>query len=101
MLEQLKQFAQIRVMHNTLPPVKPKLVKRSLEGKEPPPEAIKGNRDVYFDGKWHDTPIYDMDSIRPGNEIEGIAVIEAPSTTFFVPPNRRVNMDEWSMLWLK
>jgi len=32
--------------------------------------------------------------------IEGIAVIEAPATTFFVPPGRRVTMDEWSMLWL-
>jgi N-methylhydantoinase A len=84
----------------TIPKVKPKLVKRPLEGKNPPREAFKGERDVYIEGRWHLTPIYDMDHVRPGNEIEGIAVIEAPSTTFFVPPGRRVNMDEWSMLWL-
>jgi len=84
----------------TIPKVKPKLVKRPLEGRTPPREAFKGERDVYIEGRWHQTPIYDMDLVRPGNEIEGIAVIEAPATTFFVPPGRRVNMDEWSMLWL-
>jgi len=85
----------------TIPKVKPKLVKRPLEEKTPPREALKGNRDVYVEGKWHQAAIYDMDQIRPGNQIEGIAVIEAPSTTFFVPPGRRVDMDEWSMLWLR
>jgi len=84
----------------TIPKVKPKLVKRPLEGKNPPREAIKEEREVYFDGKWHKTVIYDMDQIRPGNEIEGIAVVEAPATTFFVPPGRRARMDEWSILWL-
>jgi N-methylhydantoinase A len=84
----------------TIPKVKPKLVKRKLEGRDPVPEALKGEREVYHEGEWHQTPLYDMDLIRPGNEIEGIAVIEAPSTTFFVPPGRRVNMDEWSMMWL-
>jgi N-methylhydantoinase A/oxoprolinase/acetone carboxylase beta subunit len=84
----------------TIPKVKPKLVKRPLEGKTPPREAFKGERAVFIEGRWHQTPLYDMDLVRPGNEIEGIAVIEAPSTTFFVPPGRRVNMDEWSMLWL-
>ena len=84
----------------TIPKVKPKLIKRSLDGKNPPQEAIKGEREVYFDGEWHKAVIYDMDQIRPGNEIEGIAVVEAPATTFFLPPGRRARMDEWSLLWL-
>jgi N-methylhydantoinase A/oxoprolinase/acetone carboxylase beta subunit len=84
----------------TIPKVKPKLVKKPLEGKEPALEAEKGERDVYIDGEWHCARIYEMDQIRPGNEIDGIAVIEAPATTFFVPPGRHVRMDEWSMLWL-
>jgi len=83
-----------------IPKVKPRLVKRPLEGKSPPREAVKGRRDVYVEGKWHATPIYDMDQVRPGNEIEGIAVIEAPATTSFVPPGKRIRMDEWSMMWL-
>jgi acetone carboxylase beta subunit len=84
----------------TIPKVKPKLIKRPLEGKDPPQEAVKGEREVYFDGEWHKAVIYDMDQIRPGNEIEGIAVVEAPATTFFIPPGRRARMDEWSLLWL-
>lgn len=84
----------------TIPKVKPKLTKRRLSGKTPPKKAIKGERKVYYDGRWHKTTIYDMDQIKPGNEIDGIAVIEAPATTFFVPPGRHVRMDEWSMMWL-
>ena len=84
----------------TVPKVKPKLIKRPLEGKNPPREALKGEREVYFDGEWYKAVIYDMDRIRPGNEIEGIAVVEAPATTFFLPPGRRARMDEWSLLWL-
>jgi N-methylhydantoinase A len=84
----------------TIPKVKPKLVKRLLEGKDTQKEAIKEERDVYYDGKWYRATIYDMDLIRPGNEVEGIAVVEAPATTFFIPPGRRTRMDEWSILWL-
>ncbi len=84
----------------TVPKVKPKLVKRPLEEKAPPAEAVKGEREVYFEGRWHKALIYDMDSIRPGNEVEGIAVVEAPATTLFIPPRRRARMDEWSLIWL-
>jgi len=84
----------------SIPKVKPKLIKRQLEGAQPPTEAIKGTREVYLNGTWHRATIYDMDAIRPGNEISGIAVVEAPNTTFFIPPGRRARMDEWSLLWL-
>ena len=63
-------------------------------------EAYLGERDVFLEGQWHTTPIIDMDRIRPGNEINGIAIIEAPSTTLVLPPGKRVTMDEWSLLWL-
>jgi acetone carboxylase beta subunit len=84
----------------TVPKIKPKLVKRPLESKTPPQEAVKGEREVYIDGKWQRAAIYDMDKLRPGNEIDGAAVVEAPATTFFIPPVRHVRMDEWSILWL-
>jgi len=84
----------------TVPKVKPKLTKSPVEGAQPPPEAIKGTRDVYLNGTWHRATIYDMDAIKPGNEIKGIAVVEAPATTFFIPPGRQARMDEWSLLWL-
>ncbi|MFO8011018.1 MAG: hydantoinase/oxoprolinase family protein [Dehalococcoidia bacterium] len=84
----------------TLPKVKPRLVKSPLEGVDPPEEAIKGEREVYYGGKWHRAILYDMDLIRPGNELDGTAVIEAPATTLFLPPGKHMRMDEWSMIWL-
>jgi len=84
----------------TIPKVKPKLSKRPLEGKTPPPEALRGKREVYHNGSWHRATIYDMDQLRPGNQIEGIAVIEAPATTFFIPPGKHTTLDEWGLLWL-
>ncbi len=84
----------------TVPKVKPKLAKRPLEAKKPSPEAIKGERQVYYDGVWGKATIYDMDSLKPGNEIPGLAVIEAPATTLFLPPGRTIRMDEWTLMWL-
>jgi len=56
----------------------------------------RAKREVYYEGKWSKATIYDMDRLRPGNEVSGTAVIEAPATTFFVPPGRHVRVDEWS-----
>jgi acetone carboxylase, beta subunit len=84
----------------TVPKVKPRLAKRPLEGKTPPPEAIKGERQVYYDGAWGKATIYDMDRLKPGNEVPGLAVIEAPATTLFLPPGRTIRMDEWTLMWL-
>ncbi len=83
-----------------VPKVKPKLVKRPLEGKKPPQEAIKGEREVYYNGVWGKATIYNMDKLKPGNEVHGLAVVEAPATTLFLPPGRRIRMDEWTLIWL-
>ena len=88
-------------MEACIPKVKPKLPRRPLQGSEPPKNANKGTRQVYYGGSWRTATLYDMDALQPGNAIEGTAVIEAPATTFFVPPGRRVEMDELSVLWLR
>jgi len=85
----------------SIPKVKPKVVKQPLQGRTPAKDCIKGQRDVYIDGTWQRATIYDMDRVKPGNEIVGPAVIEAPATTFFVPQGRRTRMDEWSIFWLE
>ena len=84
----------------TLPKVKPRLVKKPLEGKKPTRDALKDEREVYYKGAWQKAITYDMDRLRPGNEVSGTAVIEAPATTLFLPPGRHIRMDEWSLLWL-
>jgi len=80
--------------------VKPKLVKHALQGKAPPPDAVKGPRRIYQKGQWRDADIYRMESMLPGNEVNGLAVIEASNTTLFVPPEWRVRIDEYNVYWM-
>jgi N-methylhydantoinase A/oxoprolinase/acetone carboxylase beta subunit len=79
--------------------VKPKLMRRELEGKTPPAKASKGTRPVFQKGKWHTAQIWEMGELRPGNEIDGLAVVEAPNTTLFVPPGWHVKIDEYQIYW--
>ncbi len=81
--------------------VKPALRKYDLEGKEPAAASSKGTRQVYQDGRWHTARILEMDALRSGNEVQGLAVIEAPSTTLFVPLGWRVRLDERLIFWLE
>ena len=50
--------------------MKPKLSKQKLEGKQPPKEANKGKRKVYQQGRWQEADIWQMEKLRPGNEID-------------------------------
>ena len=81
--------------------VKPLVVRKELEGKDPPAKADKGTRPVYQQGQWYNAKLYEMDDLRPGNQIAGIAVIEAPSTTLFVPPGWRARIDEYDIFWME
>jgi acetone carboxylase beta subunit len=85
----------------SVPKPKPKLVKYSVSGKMPPPEAYKGERKVYIKGQWKAARLYEMDLLDPGNEIEGLAVIEAPATTLPVPEGKKIVIDEYKRYWLK
>jgi acetone carboxylase beta subunit len=80
--------------------LKPKIIKYDLEGKKPAKKALKAVRPVFQKGQWHDARIYEMDELRPGNEVAGLAVIEAPNTTLFVPPDWRMKIDEHNVYWL-
>lgn len=64
-------------------------------GKRDPSSAQKGQRQVYFDGRWMDTKVYDMDKVLVGNVIEGPAIIESWNTTLVVPYGRDVTRDEY------
>ncbi len=80
--------------------VKPKLARHALEGKKPPTAASKGTRRVFQKGRWHTAQIFEMSELRAGNEIGGLAVIEAPNTTLFVPHDWHVRIDEHLIYWL-
>jgi N-methylhydantoinase A/oxoprolinase/acetone carboxylase beta subunit len=80
---------------------KPLLPKKSIQGKKPPEGARKGKRSVYCQGEWIEAEIFEMDRLHAGNEIEGLAVIEAPSTTLMVPPDRYVFLDEHTIFHMR
>jgi len=85
----------------TVPKVKPLIERRPLASPEPPASALKGMRQVYRGGRWHKARIFEMDELEPGNVIQGVAVIEAPNTTLFVPERKRARFDEWGMIWME
>ena len=49
-------------------------------------KALKNNRQVFFDDKFVNTPVYDGLQLRHGNLIFGPAIVEEPTTTIVVPP---------------
>ncbi len=81
--------------------VKPKLLRHELQGTEPAKQASKGQRPVFQKGQWHDAQLFEMSELRPGNEINGLAVIEAPNTTLFLPQEWQVRIDEYEIYWLE
>ena len=81
--------------------MKPKLRKHELADKKPDASAFKGTRPVFQKGQWHDADIWRMEDLVPGNEIDGLAVIEASNTTLFVPPDWHVRIDEHDIYWIE
>jgi N-methylhydantoinase A/oxoprolinase/acetone carboxylase beta subunit len=80
--------------------VKPKLRKFELADKQPVDKAFKTKRPVFMRGEWQDADIWEMESLVPGNEIDGLAVIEASNTTLLVPPEWHVRIDEHDIYWI-
>ncbi|MCL6577558.1 hydantoinase/oxoprolinase family protein [Kyrpidia sp.] len=89
------------IMRGIVPSVKPRIPEEPLNGATPPKEALRGQRPFYFRGKWVNADIWDMDTLRAGNQIEGPAIIEAPATTLVVPPGWSTTLDAHRLFHLK
>lgn len=65
-------------------------------GTADPSAAHKSDRPAFWGTQhgWLQTPVYDLASLRPGNEIAGPAIVEATDTTIVVDPRRRFQLDE-------
>jgi N-methylhydantoinase A/acetone carboxylase beta subunit len=61
----------------------------------------KATRDVWWSDGFIATDVYEMDDVRNGHVIEGPAVLEAESTTFPIPPDRRAWLDEHGIFHLE
>ena len=57
-------------------------------------DAQTGVREVYFEGSWHQTPIYWRDHLPSNFAIEGPAIIEQMDTTVLIEPGDRARSDE-------
>jgi acetone carboxylase beta subunit len=80
---------------------KPKIPQEPYAGETPPADAYLGTRRVYWDGKWIDADIWEMEKLKPGNRIKAFAIIESPATTFVIPPGFETVLDEHRIFHLK
>ena len=83
------------------PKVRPRIKEYALVSSRPDAGARKGSRLAYFAGDWHETAVYELSRLEAGNHIAGPAIIEDPTTTYVVPPDRAVEIDRFLSLWLK
>jgi N-methylhydantoinase A/oxoprolinase/acetone carboxylase beta subunit len=78
----------------TGPTAKPTLSKTPYVGKDAG-KAKKGARDVYVGGIFVNAAVYSWDLLGNGNEINGPSIVESKDTTLFVPPDRKIHVDEY------
>ena len=67
-------------------------------GDSDPSGAHVGTTEVYFDGSYHDTPIYDRTELVAGNEIDGPAIVVEDDSTIVVQPAYTATVDRYANL---
>jgi acetone carboxylase beta subunit len=82
------------VVGNT-PVEKPELPVESTDSGLSIQSAIKDTRRIFWRGEWYEATIYDLEKIRAGHVVEGPAIVESPSSTMVVPPNRLARLDQY------
>lgn len=80
--------------------VKPRFIRKPLGSATPSKEADRGKRQVYMWGEWREAQLWEVDLLRPGNRIQGPAILEHPATTMVLYPDNHLIVDEWNFFWL-
>jgi len=72
-----------------------------VEGADPSAAQI-GTRSALFDAEQGriEAPVYEMSKLRPGNRIEGPALVDSDDTTVVVSPRWTLDVDEQGALVL-
>ena len=83
----------------TLP--QPRLEAAPLNGRTDPIDASAGTRDAYFSGEWVSTALYDRSKLRPGDSVNGPAVVEQLDSTTVIWPAQTARVDEYGNLILE
>jgi N-methylhydantoinase A len=56
-------------------------------------DALAGHRPVWFDDRWHETPIYRRERLPLAAALTGPAMLEQMDTTIVLPPGDRLTQD--------
>jgi N-methylhydantoinase A/acetophenone carboxylase len=88
-------FIESFILKAIVPTKKMELPTMKLEGSDPS-TARKGERAVYWpeNKTYKTTPIYAYELLRPGNTMEGPAVVEGEYTTLVIPAGMKFSIDE-------
>lgn len=70
--------------------------KKQVLGAADASHAATGRRRAYFDGDYHDVPVFDGLAMVSGNRVTGPAIVVQPTTTMVVPPDFELLCDEYS-----
>ncbi len=79
-------------LRSSVPIPQPALATLPIEGSDSSP-ARKGSRSVWRDGGTVEVAVYDRDLLRPGNRVEGLAMVDATDTTILVPQGATLDVD--------
>jgi N-methylhydantoinase A len=63
--------------------------------------AISRKEQVYFDGEWKETPIYDRGELRPGNAVAGPTVVVQDDTTTVIEPGYMGTVDSFGNILIE
>jgi N-methylhydantoinase A len=63
--------------------------------------AVTRKEQVYFDGGWKETPIYERGELRPGNAVAGPAVVVQDDTTTVIEPGYRGTVDSFGNILIE
>ena len=88
-------FIESFILKAIVPTEKVHLPEMPLEGHDPK-AARKGERPVFWAGAndFQPTPIFTYESLRPGNVVEGPAILEGEYTTIVVPASMNFTVDQ-------
>ena len=78
----------------------PRLEAAPLDGTTDPDRAVKGDRPVYFEHDFVSTRIYDRSQLRPGDLMNGPAIIEQLDSTTVLWPGQTICVDPYGNLIL-
>jgi N-methylhydantoinase A len=63
--------------------------------------ALSTEREIWFEGGWIRSRFYKRDMLRPGDEIEGPAMITEYTAATLLPPGSKARVDELGNLLIE